>query len=384
MITAYVKPTNYCSVGCEHCYLTTEVRADRRQMSEETLRAMSTMLSQMAAAGRHQDIHILWHGGEPLMMPVEWFERAGELLDDWLPGHLESLQTSLIPFSQKWVPWVQKRLGSHIGTSMDFSSRTIKGSAEDYQRLWMQKVDLARANQIHVVPGVVPTTKEIDWADGMVQWFVDRDLLEFNIDRYNAFGIPLPNWPNNAQHSRFLIGLFDSVVRRWGNGDTRVPIIRVVLAAIGGVLFQQPGDRWGGSCQSDFVVIEPDGSLNNCPDKASYEKPYANATDGFAGFSQSAGRRKWIRIQALDHRRDHCAVCDYRGWCKSGCPLTPNGPKDGQAECAGYKRYLNHIRAFCDVPAQREIVLDYYRSSARRMSASISPYEGGGACQAAA
>ena len=32
-VTAYVKPSDYCNVGCEHCYLPLAVRADRATTS---------------------------------------------------------------------------------------------------------------------------------------------------------------------------------------------------------------------------------------------------------------------------------------------------------------------------------------------------------------
>lgn len=383
MITAYVKPTNYCNVGCDHCYLTLDVRANKTRMSEQTLRDSARMLRDMAVAGRHDSAMILWHGGEPLTMPLEWFEMASSVLDDELGEHYESIQTSLIPFTEKWIPWVKSRLGSHIGSSIDFNSRKFKGSAEAYQSLWMQKVDLARSHGIHVVPGTVPSLREVGRASQINQWFIDRDLLEFNIERYNQFGMDLPDWPSNAQHSQFLIDLFADVMVRISLGQSKIPLIRVLAAAIGGVLYDTPGDRWGGSCQSDFVVIEPDGGLNNCTDKTSFEPAYSNVAQGFGGFASSPMRRKWIRIQAVDHRKDHCAVCENRSWCKSGCPITPNGPSDGQDECAGYKRFVDYVRDFVSLPSGLEMARNYHRYCFEGVKGTFDPY-GGSKCLAAA
>jgi len=126
----------------------------------------------------------------------------------------------------------------------------------------------------------------------------------------------------------------------------QAPMIGAVKAGIMGVLYDEPGDRWGGSCQADFVVVEPDGSLNNCPDKSTVEEPYGNAHDGYDAFSRNAFRRKWIKIQKMDHKKPHCMGCENASWCQSGCPITPNGVPDGEVECAGYKTFLSHIRGF--------------------------------------
>lgn len=383
MITAYIKPTNFCNVGCDHCYLTTDVRANKSRMTPQVMRQTAVMLRDMASAGRHDSVMVLWHGGEPMTMPLEWFEMAGEILDEVLPMHYESIQTSLIPFTEKWVPWVKSRLGSHIGSSIDFNSRRFKGSAEAYQSLWMQKVDLARSHDIYVVPGMVPSLREVERAGQINQWFLDRDLLEFNIERYNQFGMELPDWPTNAQHSRFLIELFSDVMVRISLGQAKIPVIRVLAAAIGGVLYDTPGDRWGGSCQSDFVVIEPDGGTNNCTDKTSFEPAYSNVVDGFAGFAGSEMRRKWIRIQSVSHRKDHCAVCENRSWCKSGCPITPNGPSEGQDECAGYKTFIDYVRDFVSTSQGLDMARDYHRYCFSSAKGTYNPY-GDSKCLAAA
>jgi MoaA/NifB/PqqE/SkfB family radical SAM enzyme len=176
MITAYIKPTNRCNVGCTHCYLPESVRADKRRMSEDTLVTTAQFIARMQERGRHSGAHVLWHGGEPLVLPADWYYRAGEILDRELPGHTESMQTSLIPLRQEHVELLATRLGGFVGSSVDFSQRQIKGSVEEYHRLWMKKVDMARKADIEIIAGVVPTTREIGREAEMVKWFVDRTL----------------------------------------------------------------------------------------------------------------------------------------------------------------------------------------------------------------
>lgn len=368
-ITAYLKPTNFCTVGCSHCYLTEEVRADRSKMGPAILAQTAEMLERMRAAGRKDRVHVIWHGGEPLMLPADYFWKAGEVLDRMLPGHTESLQTSLIPLKAKHIPWIKARLGGSVGSSMDFTARSFKGSPERYQDLWMEKVDLCRAEGIMVIPGVTPAKPEMGRAAEIVQWMADRGFERFNIERYNSYGFDAPNLPSNREHSLFLIDLYRSLMERLAQkGDA--PLVRVVAAALGGVLHGSPGDRWGGSCQSDFVVIEPDGSLNNCPDKTSKDKPYSNVSDGFEGFARSPERRKWIRIQAVGHRNNDCSTCENNAWCKSGCPLTCND-LSAQEECSGYKTFLNFVRESVNNEPGRELAEEYLaRFAAQRQRAN--------------
>lgn len=365
MITAYLKATNFCNVGCSHCYLTEEVRADRSKMSEQTLRDTGRLLAQMSGAQRTK-AHLIWHGGEPLALRADYYWKAGEILDQELPGHSESLQTSLIPLKDEHLEWIKKRLGGSVGSSMDFSARQVRGSALSYQELWMKKVELCRQEGIRVIPGVTPALPEMGKAEWIMDWMEQRGFERFNIERYNSFGFQAPLLPSNKEHSQFLVELYQAAMSRMEKKG-RAPLVRVLAAAIGGVLFNQPGDRWGGSCQSDFIVVEPDGSLNNCPDKTSKERPYGNARAGFEAFARSPERRRWIRIQAIEHREDHCRSCENNTWCKSGCPITCNSlskPESG-GECSGYRSFLSFVRDSVSIPEGKARALAYLETFAK-------------------
>lgn len=358
MITAYVKPTNRCNVGCTHCYLPESVRADKTKMTDEVMTSTAMFIADMKKRGRHGNAHILWHGGEPLVLSPDWFYHAGEIIDRLLPGHTESMQTSLVPLRKEHLELLSGRLGGFVGSSVDFSQRMIKGSVEKYHSLWMKKVDMARNAGIEVIPGVVPTTLELGREDFIVRWFIERDFPAFNIDRYNAYGTHFPDRPSNLQHSHFLSGLFDALMAMMKDRG-RAPLVGAIRASITGVVFGVGGDRWGGSCMNDFIVVEPDGSLNNCPDKSSFEESFGNVSDGYDEYAKSKFRRKWVRHQTLTHKKDYCFDCENAHFCGSGCPITPNGPSEGEDECSGYKTYLTHVRNFVSHDEGRALAVAY-------------------------
>jgi radical SAM protein with 4Fe4S-binding SPASM domain len=384
MITAYVKPTNRCNVGCTHCYLPEEVRADKRRMNGDLVLETARFLKDMAERGRHRGAHILWHGGEPLTISADWYYEAGEILDRELPGHTESMQTSLIPLRSEHVELFARRHDGFVGSSVDFSQRMIQGSVEAYHTLWMKKVDMARAGGVTVIPGVVPTTRELGREADIVKWFVDRGFEAFNIDRYNAYGTYFDDRPSNLQHAKFLTGLFAALMAEMERSGS-APIVGTARGALTGVMFDVGGDRWGGSCQNDFVVVEPDGSLNTCPDKASFEESYGNVLDGFEAFLKSRFRRKWIRHQSVTHKKDYCMSCENSSFCGSGCPITPNGPSEGEDECSGYKTHLTFVRSWLEVPGNRDVAMAYLRQTERSAKLDAATQYGNaeqGACAA--
>jgi radical SAM protein with 4Fe4S-binding SPASM domain len=345
LITLYVKPTNFCNVGCSHCYLPESVRADAGRMGVDVVAAVGAFAAEMAAYGRHAETHVVWHGGEPLTVAPEFYFAAGAVLDRLLPNHTESLQTSLMPFREAHVRLVRERFGSWIGSSVDFSQRRLKGSIEAYLDLWLRKVELARANGLSVVPGVVPTRAEVGREAWIVDWFVARGFPVFNVDRYNAYRANLPDRPTNREHALFLCGLFDALIAATESRG-EAPLVGAVAAGIAGVLYGVGGDRWGGSCASDFVVVEPDGSLNNCPDKSTVDESFGDVRDGFKAFAGNRFRRKSVKHQQFGHKKSYCHSCVNAHFCKSGCPITPNGVEEdpSEVECSGYWTFLDHVR----------------------------------------
>lgn len=366
MITAYLKPTNFCNVGCSHCYLPESVRADKNKMDDETLHKVMGFLSDMKKAGKHDAIFLLWHGGEPLTLSPKYFENAGKIIDSYFAEGeiIEAVQTSLIPYTSSLKNIVKNRWNSGIGSSIDFSARLLRGSAQEYQNLWMKKVELAREDGLYVIPSMTPNKADCYKSSEIYDWFRARDFWSIGLDRYSNVAGDLPDFSTNAEHSMFLRGLFDKAWEDYQKTGYCISV-RTLIAAIGGILYQQPGDRWGGKCQSDFVVINPNGSLNNCPDKDSFEESYGNLHQGFKSFQSSPLRKKWIRIQSVGHRIDECYNCENASWCKSGCPITGNActVNGVQDECSGFKSLIDYIRVFIESSSEkRQFVEGYYRS----------------------
>lgn len=360
MISAYIKPTNFCNVGCDHCYLPESTRANKYIMSEDMLYRAAKLIKGLSENEGDKQTLIIWHGGEPLTLPISWFINAKNILDDVFGenNYEETIQTSLIPYTGAWSNLIHKRFNSYIGSSIDFSQRKLKGSSSEYMKLWLNKVEQARKDEILVMPSMVPTKEDVGRAKEIFEFFITNKFPRFNIDRYSNYQIQTDDWPSNMEHSLFLIELFNEVVSLAKKGITP-PIINVITAALTGVIAGRPGDRWGTSCQKEFIVIEPDGSTNSCPDRISVDKPFSNVAEGTKGYTDSKERRKWIRIADISHKKSHCISCEFSTWCKSGCPITPN-VSDLVNECSGYKRFLLHVKKALTDNDTKDAIYKYY------------------------
>jgi uncharacterized protein len=73
-LTVIVKPTHACNLRCIYCYVPSN--AEQGLMSFATLR---NVMTQAAEVGRGKRITFIWHGGEPLLVGLQFFKEAASL-----------------------------------------------------------------------------------------------------------------------------------------------------------------------------------------------------------------------------------------------------------------------------------------------------------------
>ena len=110
-----VQPTPFCNINCSYCYLTR--RNDRARMSMEVIDAVgqSILASPLAAT----DVSVVWHAGEPTMVPIAWYERAFSQLAT-VPGVRlnHSFQTNGVAVNSDWID-LWRRWNVRVGVSID-------------------------------------------------------------------------------------------------------------------------------------------------------------------------------------------------------------------------------------------------------------------------
>src|SRR5262245_41411353 len=74
-------PTPFCNINCSYCYLPD--RQNTRAMSPETL---EKTLDWVFSSGLvRAPFTLLWHAGEPLVVPPKFYDHAAELLAKYDP-----------------------------------------------------------------------------------------------------------------------------------------------------------------------------------------------------------------------------------------------------------------------------------------------------------
>jgi uncharacterized protein len=107
-----VQPTTFCNIDCSYCYLAN--RSDKKRMSAATLQALAAFVAGMPT--HRPPLALVWHAGEPLTVPVAFYEAAFErLAAQPLRQHI---QTNAVLINDAWCA-LFKQWHVHVGVSID-------------------------------------------------------------------------------------------------------------------------------------------------------------------------------------------------------------------------------------------------------------------------
>jgi uncharacterized protein len=115
--TIVLQPTPFCNIRCKYCYLPT--RDDKSVMSLETVTATFEKVFASPYAG--SQITVIWHAGEPLVLPVSYYESAFEAIERLRPPSIQirhSIQTNGTLVTKAWAELI-RRWNIGVGVSID-------------------------------------------------------------------------------------------------------------------------------------------------------------------------------------------------------------------------------------------------------------------------
>jgi uncharacterized protein len=112
-----VQPTPFCNIDCRYCYLPN--RNVQAVVSRETL---FNLFSQVFASGWISDhLSVVWHAGEPMVLPIDFYRDAFRLVDKLKPAALEvthAFQTNGTLIDQAWCEFFATERVA-VGVSID-------------------------------------------------------------------------------------------------------------------------------------------------------------------------------------------------------------------------------------------------------------------------
>jgi uncharacterized protein len=119
--TVVVQPTPFCNINCSYCYLPD--RDVKTVMQQSTIELLFSKI--FASGWTRAGLTVIWHAGEPLVVPVSFYETAFQAIEALRPDNLQlrhSIQTNGMLITREWCD-LFKKWNVGVGVSIDGPKR---------------------------------------------------------------------------------------------------------------------------------------------------------------------------------------------------------------------------------------------------------------------
>ena len=186
-----VQATPYCNLDCDYCYLPD--RDDRRRLDPALLDPiLDTVLSSPFVEG---DFTLLWHAGEPLMVPPSFYDEASARIAAALERHgrpdlhiAQAIQTNATVIDERWCACITRN-GLQVGVSLDGPAALHDAHRRTRKGLGSHAATMRGIAQLqrHGIPFeviTVLTAASLDDPDGLFHFFVEHGIgdVGFNME----------------------------------------------------------------------------------------------------------------------------------------------------------------------------------------------------------
>ena len=181
-----LQPTPFCNIDCDYCYL-----PDRKNPKRMSGAVIDKTIQIAVGSGLVKDrLSIVWHAGEPLAVPLAFYEDAFERINARADGVtiMHSIQTNGTIIDQRWCDLFGKH-GVSVGVSIDGPAfvhdrhRKDRAGLGTHARV-MRGIEMLKANSIPFHTIAVVTEDSLPHADAIFEFFLNLGAFQvgFNIE----------------------------------------------------------------------------------------------------------------------------------------------------------------------------------------------------------
>jgi uncharacterized protein len=355
-----------CNLRCRYCYYL-EKKALYPQVSDFMMRddLLERFIVQYLQAQTQPYVNFTWHGGEPLMRGIAFYQRAIALQKRYGAGlHIENcLQTNGTLLSDEWCRFFKDNRFL-IGISIDGTPhchdhyRTTREGIPTFDKV-MQGIECLKKHEVDFNAMAVVNNYNAGYPEEFYRFFksIDCRYIQFSPIVETLNGQPAAWNVSARQWGDFLINIFD----QWIQQDVGVYFVQIFDATLANWVGEKPGIctlaptcghagviEFNGDVYSCDHFVYPSCKLGNIYTQTLVEMMYSEQQLAF-------GADKYNTLPAS------CKTCKYLFACNGECPKNRIVETDAKERlnylCEGYYRFFEHVAPYMELMKQ-----DYLRS----------------------
>ncbi len=363
-----------CNLACDYCYYLEKAKLyqdnPKHVMSDELL---EKFIEEYINSQTSPNVLFTWHGGETLMRPLAFYQKALELQKKYAKGRQidNCLQTNGTLLTDEWCRFLHDN-GWLVGISIDGPQefhdeyRKNKQGRPSFVKV-MQGINLLKKHNVEWNAMTVVNDynadyplefyhffKELDChyiqfapiverlaphADGRHLAAVDEDSKEGLAD----FSVTPRQWGN------FLCTIFDEWVRH----DVGNYYIQLFDSTLANWVGEQPGVCTLAKTCGHAGVMEFNGDVYSCDHFVFPQYKLGNIYSKTLVEMMYGERQQKFGLAKRDSLPTQCKECPYLFACNGECPKnrfckTKDGEPGLNYLCQGYYRFFDHVAPYMD------------------------------------
>lgn len=359
-----------CNLRCEYCYYLEKGSGDRRRVMDDA--TLEEYIRQYIGCQTVEEVVFTWHGGEAMMRPLSFYEKAVGLQERYAAGHriVNCLQTNGTLINEAWCRFLRKN-GWLVGISID-------GPEEFHDEY--RRDSMGRATHRSVMRGIRMLQRYgVEWNALAVVNDYNADHPEEFYDFFKEIGCRYLQFTPIVERRRPTDGCLAAVEdsgevtehsvepRQWGEFLCRVfdrwvkvDVGRVFVQLFDSTLARWVGEQPGVCTMSDVCghagIVEHNGDLYSCDHFVFPQYKLGNIhTDTIINMMSSERQKEFGRRKRGTLPRQ-CRECRYTHICNGECPknrfsVTADGEAGLNYLCEGYKMFFDHVGPYMDFMA---------------------------------
>lgn len=319
-IIPIIKVTDSCNFNCNFCYYA-QRNLHSDLMTLDLCKKIIRETFEYNVRNNNSIMRIIFHGGEPLLQPIEFYKELYEYENELSQTHemkfLHSLQTNGYNINQDWIE-LFKLMNIDVGISIDGPAElnchyNSRGVSECTERVLQNIRMLSKANVPFGVISVI-TDKHTPYAKEMYDFCVNNNIHDLSLNF--CYNNESNSSVSNNGLTNFLIQLFDLYF--YGNYELNIREFNEMIAKISGYCTDTCATCNRENC-GQYMSFDSYGNVFFCDN--AYDKTKAIGNINESSLYDLVDSTTYL-TEIISARRNYeinCKKCDVSLACGSGC-----------------------------------------------------------------
>jgi uncharacterized protein len=362
------KISKYCNLRCDYCYEFPYL-GDTARMSLDQIRTAFQNIQISAGQLAIESVDFIWHGGEPFLIPLEFYAQVNVIQKDVFGTKLKyrnSVQTNLTVLTDRHIEFLKEGFFAGVGVSFDVygdqrvdkkgrsSVETVRANMRkltDHQIRFFTIAVLARDTQPHI--------KQI------YRFFDDLEIEHRMLPYYRTVGSEQAQ--RHGLNFEELVGAYKDVFHEWLASERATPVhpikdyVRSAIQHITGV----DNDRYERAASERVFIVDVNGDVFNVVESYEPEFCYGNIfCSPFQEIAESEGRIRSITL-SQERMERFCHQCNYFGNCPGAYVANATNVERKILEASGcpVRAVLDHIIDVFKRTDLQDYILENYKAA---------------------